>query len=156
MPDEDPSSPWAIPLPPYGVPLGPATDDGTVLSGFARHDPVPGHSKHLHVEGEALLVDGDVPIALRLRPGVVLARTDLPEDLEAFAPRVAEVLAGAGMELLDEATLLAAPVAMQVLGLRLSSWDLWGEDIDVAFAALRAAAVGEQALPRDAADGWSW
>jgi hypothetical protein len=153
---DDENGPWAIPLPPYGVPLGPTTDDGSVLCGFAAAEPVPGHSDKLHVEGEVLVVDGDVPIALRLQPDIVLARTDLPEGLEAFAARVAEALAGAGMELLDEGTLLAAPVAMQVLGLRLSSWDLWGNDLDAAFAALRAAAVGEQALPRDAADGWAW
>ena len=48
----------------------------------------------------------------------------------------------AGMVLLDERTLLATPVALQRLGLRISEWDLWGDDIDEAFARLREIAVG--------------
>lgn len=152
----DEGFPWSIPLPPYGVPLGPATDDASVLASFAGAEEDAGHSDHFHVEGEALMVDGDVPIALRLRPGVVLARTDLPEGLEGFIAPVASALARAGLQCLDEETLLAAPVAMQVLGLRLSTWDLWGDDIDMAFGALRAAAVGDQGMPPGAADRLGW
>jgi hypothetical protein len=36
-------------------------------------------------------------------------------------------------------------VALQLFGLRLSSWDLWGDDIDAAFAALRAGCIADQA-----------
>jgi len=50
---------------------------------------------------------------------------------------------GAGYILCDENTLFAMPVAIQVLGLTYSEWDLWGMDLDQAFASLRVAAVGE-------------
>lgn len=152
----DDSAPWAPPLPPYGVPLGPFAEDGVVLAGFASGSPIPSHSGLFHIEGDVLMLDGDVPAALRLGPGMYLARTDLPEGLEAHAAPVAAALSDAGMDLIDEETLLAAPVAMQVLGLRLSSWDLWGNDIEAAFAALRAVAVGEQWLPHDSDGSLPW
>ncbi|MGH9129568.1 MAG: hypothetical protein ACRDY2_11550 [Acidimicrobiales bacterium] len=120
-----------------------------MLAGFASGSPLPAHSSRFHIEDNVLMLDGDVPAALRLGPGTYLARTDLPEGLEAHAEPVAAALSDAGMDLLDEDTLLAAPVAMQVLGLRLSSWNLWGNDIEAAFATLRAAVVGEQWLPHD-------
>jgi hypothetical protein len=49
----------------------------------------------------------------------------------------------AGYLLCDENTLFATPVAVQVLALTHSEWDLWGVDLDEAFAALRVAALGE-------------
>lgn len=144
-------APWAMPLPPFATPPGPATSQGEVLAAFAAGEPA-GHSECFHVEGNQLLVDRDVSAALRLGPEAVLVRADLPDDLVWAEHPVTEALRAAGMELLDRATLLAAPVAMQVLGLRLSSWDLWGTDIEAAFARLRSAAVGEQAIPRGPAD----
>lgn len=135
------------PLPPYGEPSGPRVDDGEVLAGFARGQDV-GHSLTLHLEGEALVAAGDVAVALRIPPGAVLVRVGLPEDLAPLEGRVEAALAAGGMTLLDGETLLAAPAALQVLGLRDTTWDLWGTDLDQAFAALRAAAVGEQSLPR--------
>ncbi|MGH9069784.1 MAG: hypothetical protein ACRDX8_01130 [Acidimicrobiales bacterium] len=152
----DDSAPWAAPLPPYGVPLGHLAPDSVVLEGFASGSPIPAHSALFHIEGDVLMLDGDVPAALRLCPGTYLARTDLPEGLEAHAAPVASALSEAGMDLLDEETLLAAPVAMQVLGLRLSSWNLWGNDIEAAFASLRAAAVGEQWLPQGSDGTLPW
>jgi hypothetical protein len=50
------------------------------------------------------------------------------------------------MGLLDSETLLGVPVGIQLAGLRLSSWDLWGTDLDEAFAALRRAATGDSFL----------
>jgi hypothetical protein len=129
------------PLPPYVEPRGPAGGDHDVVRAFVRAELAP-FSDRFHVEGPALIAGRDVPAALRLGPGSVLVRVDLPDDLLPAKTVVEEVLAQEGMELLDTETLFAAPVAVQMVGLRLSSWDLWGSDIEAAFAALRRAAQG--------------
>lgn len=142
-------------LPPFGEPPGPRTNEATVLATFIERGGA-GHSDRFHVEGPALVVDGDVAVALRLGHGAVLVRLDLPDDVEGSKPAVERALAAAGRELLDHDTLLGVPVALQLLGLRLSSWDLWGLDLDAAFAALRAIAVGDrggiEGPPKDGLD----
>lgn len=107
-----------------------------------RREPT-GYSALFHAEGAVLLACGDVPIALHIGPEVVLVRTDLPDGMEPLRASVEQVFAASHLALLDTETLLAVPVALQMVGLRLSSWDLWGADIDEAFAALRAIAVSE-------------
>jgi len=100
-----------------------------------------------HIEGPTLYVARTDAVALRLDHSSVLVRRDLPEDTAHVQPDVRDALRSADLELLDEDTLLGVAVALQVLGLRLSTWDLWGDDIDVAFAVLRVAAVGEPDAP---------
>lgn len=90
-----------------------------------------------------LLVDRDVPLALRLGLGrTVLLRIDLPDDAATLRTGVEAVLTAGGLRLLDEDTQLGIAVGVQLVGLRMSTWDLWGADIDDAFADLRTAAVG--------------
>ena len=134
------------PVPPFTEPTGPAVDDAAVLSAFAR-DEAAGHSASFHVERPMLLVDRMVAAALRIGPRTVLVRADLPPDLAWAKERVEEALTAEGMTCFDEETLLATPVVVQIIGMRASTWDLWGTDIDDAFAALRAAATAEQAGP---------
>ena len=130
-------------LPPFGEPSGTPADDSVVLDGFLRGEPASYYSDRFHVEGAALVAHGDVAIALRLGPGALLLRRDLPEGMEDVRRAVELALAGEGMALMDEETLLATPIAVQVLGLRLSTWDLWGREIEEAFVTLRSAAAGE-------------
>ncbi len=134
-------------FPPFADPGGPPVDDASVLEAFARGDPGAGHSERLHVEGQVLLVHRDVAAALRIGPTTVLVRADLPHAVADVKAQVEAALTAEGLTLLDEATPLATPVSIQVLGVRMSTWDLWGTDIDVAFAALRSAAVGEEGAP---------
>lgn len=134
------------PVPPFNQPTGPAVDDEAVLSAFAR-DEAAGHSPSFHVERPVLLVGRMVAAALRIGPRTVLVRADLPPDLAWAKERVEQALTDEGMACFDEETLLATPVVVQMIGLRASSWDLWGADIDDAFAALRAAVVVEQPGP---------
>lgn len=129
-------------LPPYADPTGPLNDDDTVVRSFV-HRWYEGYSARFHVEGDALWVDRADTAALRLGPTTILVRRDLADDHLSARPVVERVLAAEGLTCLDRDTLLAAAVAIQVLGLRLSSWDLWGDDIDEAFLRLRAAAVGD-------------
>lgn len=128
-------------MPPFTEPSGPAGHDDEVVRAFVRADPAP-HSPLLHVEGAILRAHGDDGIALRIGTSTVLLRVDLYDDLADARSTVQRVLGEEGLELQDEETALALPVATQMVSNRLSTWDLWGRDIDEAFADLRAAAVG--------------
>ena len=129
------------PLPPYNEPRGPAGGDGAVVHAFVRGDIAP-HSERLHVEGEVLVVDRDVTMALRMGRRSVLLRRDLPDDATPVRLVVESALGEEGLVLLDEENMLAMAVAVQMVGLRMSTWDIWGADIDETFAALRTAALG--------------
>ena len=118
-------------------------DDGDVLTAFLRDEPSLIYSEHFHVEGSVLVGGGDMATVLRVAPRTFLLRVDLPEDLRAVRPVVEAAMEAEGLSLLDQETLLAAPVAIQKVGLRFSTWDLWGAQIDEAFADLRHAAAGE-------------
>lgn len=130
-------------LPPFGDPSGERVADSLVLERFAGGDTGEVFSDRFHIEAATLMVDRDVPAALRLGPRTMLVRVDLPDRQEGIKRSVEQALATTGMSRLDEETLLAAAIGMQVLGLRLSTWDLWGADIDEAFTDLRMAAAGE-------------
>lgn len=133
-------------LPPLASPSGPAYDDVTVARAFAC-GVYSGHSPRFHVEGPALMVDRIDAAALRIGPSSVLVRNDLGDGQLTAKPLVEQALSETGMARLDCDTPLAAPAAIQTLGLRMSSWDLWGTDPDVAFAALRTTAVGDEWNP---------
>lgn len=130
-------------LPPFGMPIGDEVEDAQVLDVFVNDTPALVHSATFHLEGSVLVAGGDVAAAMRLASRTFLLRLDLPPDLEPARQAVQRALGAAGMTCVDSETLLAAPVAIQVLGLRTSTWDLWGADIDQSFAELRRAAAGE-------------
>lgn len=132
-------------LPPYGEPVGDRADDARVLEVFVNDEPALVHSPLLHLEGAVLVAGGDMAAAMRIAPRTFIVRVDLPADLEPVRRAVQLSLGAAGIRCVDSECLLAAPVAIQVIGLRTSTWDLWGADIDEAFAELRAAAAGEWA-----------
>ena len=127
--------------PPFIEPRGPLRDDLSVIRAFVRREP-PGYSERFHAEGDILLASRDVAAALRVGATTFLVRADLPGAAAFAKPVVEEGLAAEGLSRFDEDTLFATPVAIQMLGMRLSSWDLWGADIDSAFAELRQAAGG--------------
>lgn len=129
------------PLPPYNEPHGPVGGDDEVARAFIRSEPAP-HSDLLHVEGRILRAHRDDGIALRIGPSTVLLRVDMVDDLVPLRETLERVLGEEGLVLQDEETPLALPVATQLVSNRLSTWDLWGRDIDEAFADLRTAAVG--------------
>ncbi|MBW3557574.1 MAG: hypothetical protein KY454_11630 [Actinobacteria bacterium] len=130
------------PAPPFIEPFGPFLDDMAVLQAFVQGRPA-GHSTRFHVERPSLLLERTVAAALRIDDDTVLVRADLPDDLRHCKGLIESALTVERLSCLDEDTLLGLPVALQVVGLRLSSWDLWGANIDDAFSALRGAAVME-------------
>lgn len=129
-------------LTPFAQPTGPLVSDAVVVQTFARGEPT-GHSRRLHAEANVLLVDRTDAVALRLAPRALLVRVDGTAEAATIVRGVEEALTAAGLARLDESTLLGVPVALQLVGLRLSEWDLWGDDLDLAFAELRAVAAGE-------------
>lgn len=129
------------PLPPFTEPRGPLGDDDAVVRAFIRSEPAP-HSDLLHVEGRILRAHRDDGIALSIGPATVLLRIDGFDDDLPLRRTIVRVLEEEGLVLQDEDTPLALPVATQMVSNRLSTWDLWGRDIDEAFSDLRTAAVG--------------
>jgi hypothetical protein len=130
------------PLPPLYEPRGPRDSDEEVVRAFLRHQGPTPHSERLHVEDRVLRVDGDMPLALWLGPRTTLLLFDLPDDVVEVRASVADALATNGLTMLDEQQPLGIVVGMQLVGARSLTWDLWGADIDEAFAELRTAAVG--------------
>lgn len=135
-------------LPPYGAPEGPklGTDElvAAFLSGAGR-----GFSEHLHVEGDALLSERSMHVAVRLAPGVVLLRNDVPRAARTAVERVLEA---AGARRVESDSAFGAIAALQVTGLRGASWDLWGEDDAAALEAVRKGAAGDDPIPAVASD----
>jgi len=130
------------PLPPLYEPRGPRDSDEEVVRAFLRHQGPAPHSDRLHVEDTVLRVDGDLPLALWIGPRTVLVLFDAPDDLREIRGRVEAALAGENLAKLDEQSPLGIAVGIQLVGARAATWDLWGADIDEAFADLRRAAVG--------------
>jgi hypothetical protein len=130
------------PLPPLYEPRGPRDTDEEVVRAFLRHQGPSPHSERLHVEDRVLRVDGDMPLALWVGPRTVLLLFDVPEEMVDIRASVAAALTSEGLTLLDEQQPLGIVVGMQMVGARTVTWDLWGADLDEAFADLRTAAVG--------------
>ena len=129
-------------LPPFGDATGPLVGDAEVVTAFLRGDTA-GHSELLHVEGSVLVAGFDLPLVMRIGPDTVLVRGAIPVYAGDATRLVEDVLESEGLTLLDEETLLATAVAVQWLAERASTWDLWGRDIDEAFARLRETAVSD-------------
>jgi len=133
--------------PPFGFMPGPNVSDAEVVVQFATTFASAGacvHSNRFYVEGPLLIADGDQTVAMRVAPAVVLVRTDVPDDIQDDRHRVEHLLSEAGLAMLDEETLWGVPIALQLAGLRISIWDLWGNDLDFAFAAVRTVAIGDE------------
>lgn len=114
--------------PPFAAPRGPTRSDEELAHEFAR-GARSGYSPRLHIEGDVLVLDRISPVAVRLGEAGMLIRTDLSPPVE-IAPG----------QVVDDDPLLATAVALQVLGLPASSWQLHGVDPDAATEALLAAA----------------
>lgn len=130
------------PLPPLIEPHGPAADDEEVVRAFLRGDAQPPHSGLFHIEGPVLMAGRDMATSLRTGPRSFLINHDMYGDMAKAKELVETVFRSEGLSVLDEDTLYGPAVGVQMVGLRYSTWDLWGADIDQAFADLRVAAAG--------------
>ena len=131
-----------FPMPPsYEDPGPPGTDD-EVVRAFARNSAAPPYSDLLHAEGPVLLAGRDWAVALRVGDRSFLVNHDMPAELHQAKIVVEDVFRSDGLEMYDEETLFGTSVGVQYVGLRYTTWDLWGADIDEAFADLRVKAAG--------------
>ncbi|MGH9226681.1 MAG: hypothetical protein ACRD2W_23490 [Acidimicrobiales bacterium] len=130
-----------LPMPPLNEPFGPPGEDDEVVAAFA-HDQLAPYSHLLHVEGPVLLAGRDWAVALRVGPRSFLVNHDMPADLHRAKIVVEDVFRSDGLEMFDEETLYGTSVGVQYVGLRYTTWDLWGADIETAFADLRLKAAG--------------
>ena len=128
-------------MPPSYEDSGPLGTDEDVVRAFA-HDVPPPYSELLHVEGPVLLAGRDWAVALRVGDRSFLVNHDMPADLHRAKIVVEDVFRTDGLEMFDEETLYGTSVGVQYVGLRYTSWDLWGATIDEAFADLRLKAAG--------------
>ncbi len=132
--------------PPFAPAPGSSVSDEAVIAAFAQAQE-SGHSPLFYAEGPVLMIDGDIPAAIRVAPATVLVSLDLPDAVAGHRAIVEAGLAGAGLELLDEETLWGLPIAIQLAGLRLGRFDLWGVELEESFAAVRVAAIGDDSIP---------
>jgi len=128
-------------LPPPVEPGGPRRTDVELVRDFVRGEPA-GASPSLHIEGGLLVGGSSIPLAVRIGERSVLTRRDVPEGVLPLRTVTEEVLVTEGLSLLDEDTPLGIPAGIQLAGLRVATWDLWGVDIDQAYVYLRQAVVG--------------
>ena len=128
-------------LPPAAEPGGPRRTDLELVRDFVRGEPA-GASPSFHIEGLLLVGGSSMPLAVRIGERSVLARRDVPEGAVPLRTLAEEVLVTEGLSLLDEDTPLGIPAGIQLAGLRVATWDLWGVDIDQAYVYLRQAVVG--------------
>ena len=128
-------------LPPVAEPGGPRRTDVELVRDFVRGEPA-GASPSLHIEGGLLVGGSSIPLAVRIGERSVLTRRDVPEGVLPLRTVTEEVLVTEGLSLLDEDTPLGIPAGIQLAGLRVATWDLWGVDIDQAYVYLRQAVVG--------------
>ena len=129
------------PYPPLYEPHGPLGDDDEVVRAFVRNE-VPPYSELLHAEGPVLMAERDVATALRIGPRSFLVNRDMPGHLAQAKEIVEAVMTTEDLQMFDEETLYGPAVGVQLVGLRYTTWDLWGADINTAFADLRVAAAG--------------
>lgn len=129
------------PSPPLYQPHGPEADDDEVVRAYLRNE-VPPHSPTFHAEGPVLMASRDIPTVLRVGPRSFLVNRDMPDHLASAKHTVESVMATEDLEMFDEETLYGPAVGVQLVGARYTTWDLWGADIDSAFADLRVAAAG--------------
>jgi hypothetical protein len=128
-------------LPPLAEPGGPRRTDVELVRDFVRGEP-EGASPTLHIEGGLLVGGSSTPLAVRIGEWSVLTRRDVPEGMLPLRTLAEQVLGTEGLSLLDEDTPLGIPAGIQLAGLRVATWDLWGADIEQAYAYLRQAVVG--------------
>lgn len=98
----------------------------------------------LGVEGDALLVDGWWPVAVRLDPTTFMLRIDDTCPHPQVPGEVAAALTAGGFENLDGDWAVVESISLQRLGLLGARWQIWGVDRDSARRAVSRAVAGDE------------
>ncbi len=102
----------------------------------------------LHIERDALLLEGWWHAAIRLRSDVFALRIDTPPSASPCLDRLADDLTARGLRVVVAGHPLMQPLTYAELDLVGAEWALWATDPDTAEVAL-AARLGAESAPRD-------
>lgn len=111
--------------PPFGVPAGPSLTTPHLVSAYVA-GAQSGSSPDAHIE-EPVLMASDHPVAVRLDVAV-LVRGEVPPVARRVQQELYWALDIAGIELVEEESVLADAVAMTLGVPRGFEWDLWARD----------------------------
>lgn len=129
-------------LPPFAEPTGPKVSLRDLIGSFLD-GTATGFSDEAHIETNQLLLERMVSAAVRLSQDSVLLRRDLPPDLAGCANALESHLRSNGLDLVDPDTRLGDIAAIQTIGIRGGSWDLWGRDASTARRDLERVVMGD-------------
>lgn len=126
--------------PPFGVPAGRPMSTPELLVAYVEGADA-GTSPDAHIE-DPVLMARDHALAIRLQPAV-LVRDHVPPPVGELRDQLCQVLRDHGITLVEEDSVLACAVGIEVTGLRGEAWSLWARDADEARAMLAQRTVGE-------------
>lgn len=118
----------------------PETSPQELLTAFVSGEPA-GSRGAWRIEGP-LLMGREIPLAIRVADAV-LVRAELPEDFTDLLGVLEQALGDAGLNRIEERTVLGHVIGIEVAGLRGSEWDLWATDAETGHEALKQRALGE-------------
>lgn len=132
--------------PPYGTPSGPELPRDQLLARYLDGGE-SGWCEGLRIEGTLLVGAGYAPLAIRLEPGAILVREDLPDEdaVRSLRDALVAALRHAGVDLVDEDATLGGVVGIEVAGIRGGIWSLWAHDPSGGQSALERRALGDVA-----------
>lgn len=126
--------------PPFGVPAGPEMTTPELLAAYLAGADA-GSSPDGHIE-DPVLVILDHSLAIRVGPAV-LVRDHVPPPVGEVREQLCQALRNDGIALVEEDSVLACAVGIEVTGLRGEAWSLWARDAEQARAVLAQRAVGD-------------
>lgn len=135
--------------PPFGVPPGPAMSTSELLAAYLAGAEA-GSSPDGHIETSVLMAR-DHSLAIRA-DAAVLVRDQVPPAVSAVREQLFAALRDTGMDLVEEDSVLAGALGIEVTGLRGEPWSLWARDPDAARAVLARRTVGDVPGVLEAAD----
>lgn len=126
--------------PHFGVPAGPSMRTSELISAYLA-GALAGVSPDAQIE-ELMLLAGEHPVAIRLE-AAVLVREATPESARRVSAQLCGALEADGLELVEEESILANAVAMELAVPRGYEWSLWARDADAARAQMVRWALSE-------------
>lgn len=117
-----------------------------MVAGFVA-GATAGFCDELHIEERLLFFQRMTLIAVLVEPRTLLIKNEEAAEIDRCGTRVQEVLERHDLKLVDGDTALGDIAAIQLAGIRGSTWDLWGRDRSSALQALRSTVAGDDLEP---------
>jgi hypothetical protein len=113
-------------------------DDHDVIQAFVHHGARRAFGPTLHVEGDALFLEGWWHAALRISPDTFIVRNEEPPTPSVALGQLTDELAARALREVGEDLPLIQPVTYVELSLGSVSWTLWAPDLPSGEQALAA------------------